>query len=480
MCEICLNPSLDLWQCSLPERSLPRGVSTASGPDEFISASGRTPGRIPGSGSLTLGLLAGSAAIVAYDRFALEPLVDYNILPVDARGPALITSIFVSHQALYRAGLVDISPAQSLPHLPTFFGFQFLCRLVLELIGLDPSSALSDFAALSLAAMPFFLARQSPVLAQALGITAAHTPEALAAVSGLRSTAALRTGVGFTRWAGNFALADLGARIVVWGVGQIYADEMQHWNLVRLSQDVYNQQHAGLIMGSTFGMSFTAMNEYLLPHIYDPILETDYRSFYHQELANIRSDLISGSRTFGQQMETIILALLAQNTYLFNGESLNNSAEVLGNHHTQAFTLYMEPDWNLFQQSLNEFYQAEENSEQIANGYDLIRDYTGVFAPDAAQIENLINRSGTIRDLEGLQNQLRHRLQHLILEKQLQITTRAMELGIAQDLGNNRIVFNPAMMNLEQEDFLTGQALQLTMEIFIYQALLDVLPCPGN
>ncbi len=474
MCEICLNPGISVWQTSGTNTPLPANPRPV---DEFISSPGRTSGQTPGTGSLTLGLLAGSAAIVGYDRFVLEPLVDYNILPADARGPALITSIFVSHQALYTAGLVDIGPAQSLPHLPTFFGFQFLFRLILEQTGLDPSSIVSDFSSLTLAAMPFFLARQSPVLAQALGITAAHTPEALAAASSLRSTAALRGGFNLVRWAGNFALADLGARILVWGVGQIYADEMQHWNLIRLSQDTYNQQHLGLVLGSTFGMFATAMNEHVLPYIYDPILGTDYRSSYHQELAEIRQGAVASTRVFGEQMETNIIAMLAQNTYLLNGHSINSSTQVLTNNQAQAFTLYMEPNWDLFQQDLNEFYQDQENEEYIGQNYDLIRDYTGAFAPNAASIEGLINRSGTIRDVAELQDHLRRRLQHLILQKTQQIETRAIELGIARDLGNTRIVLNPLNMNLEQHEFITGEALELTMEIIIYQGLLDCLPC---
>jgi hypothetical protein len=460
------------------------GPANGSGGSSNVGGNSASGGRMPGSIGLTISLIGGSVAIVAYDRLLLQSLVDHDILPASFRTPALLSSLFVFHAALYRAGLIDVSLAQSLPFIPPFYGFQILTRLALSEAGMSQDSAVTDVAALTLAAMPFFLARQSATVASALGMAAGHSAEALAAASATRTAGVLRVGANFARVLGWYGMVDLGARATTWLDSRAvcavapgdYSDNLRTWDFLRLSQDIYNQEHVGPVLAGAFGMYFTFLNEYFLPLVYDPVLDMDYRDYYHRELAGIRSELIRGSEAFGWELERNIINILEQNTYLLNGQALPESTEIIGDNGIQeGFTLYIAPNWEDIQDELQSFYQSEENADNIGAGYDLVRDYTGPFVRDTDQLISLINRYGNIRDLSGLQEHLRYRLGRLVFEKNREIERRSAELGLLWEEDDGEVYLNPQMFNQEQQVFLENEGLRLSIELFMYQALLSSL-----
>lgn len=428
-------------------------------------------GPMPTATGLTVSLLGGSAAIVAFDHLLLDSLIENGLAPEEARAPLLFTSVMTAHLALHRAGLVSTSPTAGLRTMPTFMGFQILSSLLLERLGMDPGSAGTQFLSLTIASMPFLLASQSPALADALGAAAAGRGLTLAELGTMSTGAAtLRVGALFARALGWIGIIDLGSRAGTWGIGHVvagvssgdYDDNMRLWNLVRMSQDLINQEDCGPVMAGALGM-FMTTSDILLS-----LVDGEYEDFYNDRLENTRDGLVAGSDEFGDALHANLRAIIARNTPL-NADGTPGSV-----------------DWEAVRRDVAAFYQDDSNAENIANGYELVDDATAPMTVSGVDtLIDVVATDGSIPDMDAFRRHFRVDVNRRSFEISQRLEARALELGLMEDVGGvriSRIPTDPASLdgfraNLTptQRDFLDGEGLQLSLELMLLNQLHNAI-----
>jgi hypothetical protein len=407
---------------------------------------------------LTISTVGGNFAVVAFDRLLLKSLVDHGILPAEARMPVLFTSVMTTQYVLNRAGLMSTTPVESLRTMPTFMGFHILARLLLDQMNVEPGAA-SDVAGLTLASLPFLIARQSPMLADALAAANAGKGFELAGLSAEAAT--LRVGAAFARILGEIGLIDSAA-----SAGD-YDDNCRIWDLIRLSQDIVNQRRGGTFLASVFGSLMTA--EETVIGWFDADFDREYRA----DLQSIWTELSQGSDDFGNGMNQSLIAIALQNTRptgAVDGDGL----------------AVMAVDMDGVRRDVAAFYQDERNSENIGNGYDLVDGYTAPMTASGVRylIEN-VDREGNISDSGEFQNYLYRTVISRRYERELELERRSMELGLAEDVNGIRVSRFPAdpsqneaflaSLTPAQRDFVTGEASRLSLEIMQLALLEDVV-----
>jgi len=430
---------------------------------------------MPTATGLTVSLVGGAASIVAFDRVLLDALVEHDLMPREARAPVLFTSVMTAHAALYRAGLIRVSPAQGLNAMPTFMGFQILSSLLLERLGMDPRSAGTQFLSLTIASMPFLLASQSPAVAEAMNAAAAGRGLTLAELGTMSTGAAtLRVGALFARALGWIGIIDLGARVGTWGIGHIVAtaasgdteQNMRLWNLVRLSQDIINQEDCGSVIAGAFGIFAT------LADTLNSWIDHDYANAYNARLERTRDRLVAGSDEFGVAMHAVLRGIVARNT-------LMNADGTVGT-----------TDWETVRREVQAFYQDEANAKNIRSGYDLVDDATAPMTTSGiGTLVDVVGRDGSIPDLDLFRRHFRVDINLRSFEINRRIENRALELGLMEDVGGVRVSRIPSdLASLErfrttvttsQREFLEGEGLQLSLELILLQNLHTALERPA-
>ncbi len=423
--------------------------------------------RGPSTLGLTVGLFGGSAAIVAFDHGLLQFLVDEGVMPAEARSPALFGTLWGTHQALYAAGLVETSPRAALLEMPTFFGFQLMAQGLLDFLGVELDPTATAFAGLTLAAMPYALARQSPMLANALNAARAGQGFQLAGLSSRAAT--LRVGAACARLLGWIGLADLGTRGLSDFVGWAFmdAEDEADFALFRYAQDIYNQeQHGDLVAGAvgTFVNSGQSIRSFF---------DSEVRTEYFADLREIQGQLFAGAENFEAGLNQSLLALVAQHIHLDSGTSLLAMRQEA--HTMSAHELNWRIDWAGFIGSVYTFYQSDENRESIEQGYDLL-DRTGI--RDWVSWRRLIeavNDEGVIENPAALQRHLWDAVNQLTLEAMFAIEEWAAEQGLVDEAGESLVLLSDQELSDEQRQAVRTEGLRLAVELVYLMQLSAAL-----
>ncbi|HSA59941.1 MAG TPA: hypothetical protein VLJ37_09690 [bacterium] len=436
---------------------------------------GAATARTPTSTGMFVSLTGAGAAIVAYDRFLLQALVDRHILPEEARIPVLFTSVMASHLALYRAGLVSVGPVEGLRGLPTFLGYQILARLLLERIGAPTNSFSTDLAGVTLATMPFILQRLCAESATQLSTAAGR---ALAEGAVLRAAAlgtgaelmvggasVLRVSAVFARMLGWIGIIDIGARAGVWGIGRIYSaassgdyrTNVRLWNLIRLSQDIYNQERFGSVLSGAFGMIWTFFDSV------DSMVSSESDAFHTRNVERIRDTLVSGSDAFGDSLHQSLIAILAQNTRF----SPDGAATT---------------DWDAVERDVRAFYRDERNAENIRNGYNIVDDATAPMTSSGIEsLIGIVSDRGEIRNRTEFREHMARHVRIRRIDVARRLNERSLELGLSEVVNGvavSMIPTDPAQLEAfrthltpAQREFLDGEGLRLSMELMTLSTL---------
>lgn len=438
------------------------------------SGSAATP-RSPTSTGMLVSLTGASVAIVAYDRLLLQTLVDRHILPEEARIPVLFTSVMASHLALHRAGLVSTGPVEGLRGLPTFLGYQVLARLLLERMGAPTNSFQTDLAGVTLATMPFILQRlcveSATQLSTAAGRAIAEGAMVRAAALGagaelmVGGASLLRVSAVFARVLGWIGIVDIGARIGVWGIGRInaalssgdYDNNVRLWNLIRLSQDIYNQERFGSVLSGAFGMIWTFFDSV------DSMVSSESEAYHTAQVERIRDSLVSGSDAFGTSLHQSLIAIVAQNTRF----SADGAATT---------------DWDGVERDVRAFYRDERNAENIRNGYHLVDDATAPMTSSGIDsLIGLVSDRGEIRSRTEFQEHMARHVRIRRIDVARRLNERSLELGLSEVVNGvtvSMIPTDPAQLAAfrthltpAQREFLDGEGLRLSMEMITLSSL---------
>jgi len=419
------------------------------------------PSPEPTTFGLTVNLLGGAAAVVAYDHLLIRPLIDNGLMPREMHSPLLFTSLMTGHLALHRAGLVQAAPGQVVRGMPTFMGFQMLAGLLMEGLGAEPGPA-RDLGTLTLAMMPLLLARQSPLLAQALEAAAAGRGFQLAGLSGEAAT--LRVGAAFARILGWIGIIDLGARFGTWGIGKIVSavsagdtrQNMRLWNLIRLSQDIVNQEDCGGFAAAVFG-SFLTFGDTV-----NSWIDSDYDAYYQDRLQRTYMGLAGASDEFGDSLQSNLAGIIGRHI------SMTPNADATITIHSV--------DWDGIAADVAAFYQDEDNEENIGAGYGLVDDATAPMTVSGiGELIDVVSRSGDIPDRDEFRAHFYRYALREQFRKVKEMESRALELGLAEDVDGVRVFRIPSdrsRLTPAQNDFLTGDGLRLSSEI-LYLDLLE-------
>ncbi|HSA59940.1 MAG TPA: hypothetical protein VLJ37_09685 [bacterium] len=423
---------------------------------------GAGPAPEPTTFGLTVNLFGGAAAVVAYDHLLIRPLIDNGLVPPEMHSPLLFTSLMTGHLALHRAGLVKAAPGQAVRGMPTFMGFQMLAGLLMEGLGVEPGPA-RDLGTLTLSMMPLLLARQSPVLAEALEAAAAGRGFQLAGLSGEAAT--LRVGAAFARILGWIGLIDLGARLGTWGIGNIVSavssgdtrHNMRIWNLIRMSQDIINQEDCGSFAASVFG-SFLTFGDTVHSWIDD-----DYDAYYQDRVRRTYLGLAEGSDEFGESLHSSLAAIIGRHISVTPG----------GTDGTYAVDSV---NWDGIAADVAAFYQEEDNADNIRAGYGLVDDATApMTASGISELIDIVSVNGEIPDRDQFRVHFRNYAGLQLFRKLQTLESRALELGLAEDVDGVRVFrmpSDPSRLTAAQNEFLTGEGLRLSTEI-AYLTLLE-------
>lgn len=420
------------------------------------------PAPEPTTLGLTVNLLGGAAAVVAYDHLLIRPLIDNGLMPPEMHSPLLFTSLMTGHLALHRAGLVKAAPGQVVRGMPTFMGFQMLAGLLMEGLEVEAGPA-RDLGTLTLGMMPLLLARQSPLLAEALEAAAAGRGFQLAGLSGEAAT--LRVGAAFARILGVIGLIDLGARVGTWGIGNIVSavssgdtrQNMRTWNLIRLSQDIINQEDCGGFAAAVFGSLLT------FGDTVRSWIDGDYDAYYQDRVRRTYLGLAEGSDEFGESLQSSLAAIIGRHISISPG----------GMDGTYTVNSV---NWDGIATDVAAFYQDEENEDNIGAGYGLVDDATApMTASGISELIDIVSADGEIPDKEEFRVHFRNYAGLQLFHKLQVLETRALELGLAEDVDGVRVFRIPSdrtRLTSAQEEFLTGEGLRLSTEI-AYLSLLE-------
>jgi len=447
------------------------GAPLSGEPGSGGSGGGLRPSpEAPSSLGLTVGLLGGTALIVAFDHLLIRPLIDNGLMPEELHSPVMFASVMVSHAALYRAGLVRTAPGAVLPQLPTLMGFQVLAGLLME--GLDVEPGLGrDFATLALSMMPFYLARHSPMLAEAL--STAGRGLTIAELETLSTGAAtLRLGAVFARALGWLALIDLGMRTVTWATSHpialmdeamgegSYEDNLRAWNLTMMSHDIINQEDCGAFLAGAFGMFMMVADGGLV------MFDGEYEDYLLGRRSRIQRDLVRGSDEFGRSMHTNLAAILSRHIEASRGETP-------GAFHIASV------DWDAIRTDIETFYESEENEDAIEGGYELVDDATGHRTRSGIEgLIEVVSEDGEIDDFDGFRDHMRNYAMRELETRAARHHARALELGLAEEVNGvfvYRTVLDPSELTPDQRAFYEGDGLTLATEISFLTLLRQAL-----
>jgi hypothetical protein len=337
-------------------------------------------------------------------------------------------------------GLAKTSPAQALEAMPTFTGFQILARSLLGAAGVKPGWG-SEVASLTLASLPFVLARYSPALAEALAAASSGTAFALEGLSA--GAAALRIGASFANALGWLGLINFGSNWMADNIiGNLwclwsgnYDTSKRLWNLVRMSQQIYNVDHVGSFWSAVL-----------------PLIPRD-----EEAILGIRDSLIAGSKEFGESVEQNIVSIVARSA----------RTDVDG-----AWTV----DWDGVESGVKAFYQSEENAENIRKGYELIDKGTAPFLEfTVAPLLKVVDAEGNIPDREKFKKYFRVYANQQLGEKIPRLERKALELGMAEEVDGEVVPRLPEMPDENQLKFLNGEGLTLSQEIAFLSGLKAAL-----
>ncbi len=450
-------------------------VPGGRGPNGVTGTPGGSAPR-PSTVGMTVGLVGMSAAIVAFDHLLLDELVDRDIMPEEARIPVMFSTMMTSHYALYRAGIVETSPVAGLRHIPTFFGFQILANLLLtEVVGMEPGDTCTDFLGITLAAMPFAYARMSPAVAEALGLRV--ETGALAALG--RGGTALSLGAAAARVLGMVAIVDIGSRVGVNGIGRIvsatsggdYDNNMRLWNLVRLTQDIINQERVGEVPASMLGMLFTFAATTRTWY------DGEFDTWYHQRMDDLQSELVTGSDQFGNGMHQAILQIISQNTTVADGHSMHSAMQQMALDPTNA--VEMHTDWQGVARDLRRFYGDSQNEDNIENGYNLVDEYTAPLTTSGiASLIQLVDDNGNIQDVGEFRDHFHRHLRTEAFQIHRRMNERSLALGLSENVNGvlvSHIPADPSQLTFEQRTYLDGEALRDTVALLQTQMLISTI-----
>ncbi len=397
-----------------------------SAPSALRAATGGPNGpNTPGTFGLTVSLFGGAAVVVALDQGLIGSLIEAGVLPEEARSPVLFTSVMLIHQGLYKAGLVQKSPLQALGQVPTFMGFQYLAHGLLDFLGVEADETATMFGGLVLAGIPYALATQVPVLAEALETTSVIKGFQL---GGLGPKAAVaRLAVGTARLVGWAGIVDLGARGVADLIGHALTGDSDErfFDVIRLCQDIYNVQERGDFIAGAFG-TFATFGDTVAGWF-----DSDFKQAYKAEIFKILHKLIGDSETFGESLEASVFSVLLRHTHLANKK--------------------WRIDWTGVQRELTEIYHNDGARKGIEAGYDLVRNYTGPFVSDADRLSALIDVDGLIQDQTKLRDHLRMRLFYLAVEKDQEMEQWARDNGLLVETRPDHFVFVDKTLTGQQE-----------------------------
>jgi hypothetical protein len=463
---------------TVPQIYFFRTGDTPSAPSVRGGAGPTGPGPAPGSSirpptslGLTVSLAGTALAVVAFDRLLLKSLVDNHLMPAEARMPVMFASAMTAHLILNRAGLVSTTPMQGLRAMPTLFGFQILANVLLERLGMSPDSPVTAASSMALSLMPFYLARQSPMLAQALSAVNAGESLTLAGLSEMTAGAAtLRLGAAFARILGWIGVIDLGARTGLWVVGRInaaassgdYTQNVRLWTLVRMTQDIYNQERYGWALAGALG-SFISAGDTI-----DSWFSSSYDAAYSRNLDRIQNQLVAGSDDLGSALHQAIIQIIARNT--------RTAPDGTGT-----------VDWDAVTRDVREFYQKDENASNIRRGYELVNDATAPMTSSGiASLIDIVNDRGEILNQTEFREHFTRHVRIRRIDTEMALERRSLELGLMEDVGGVRISRVPtdptqrdafiAAMTPAQREFANGEGMRLTTEAVMLTLLENSLP----
>jgi hypothetical protein len=143
-------------------------------------------------------------------------------------------------------------------------------------------------------------------------------------------------------------------------------------------------------------------------------------------------------------------------------------------------------DWDGVARGVREFYQSEDNASNIRRGYSLVDDATAPMTSSGiSSLISIVNDRGEIvNQTEFREHFRRHAMIHRI-DAARAMETRALALGLMEDVGGvriSRIPTDPAQrdaflagLNPDQLAFVQGEGARLTTEFIQMSALENAI-----